>query len=114
MTFFFLGVSWCVRPTIALGYLCPGLCLCSTAVNECVEVSDNHWSSVFTQHHLSKGCPCQDFFQPCGHEETVDSSLEIFKLQSFILALELLDDDIARSAVTVEGDRVDRDLGSLR
>ena len=84
------------------------------AVNECVEVSDNRWSSVFTQHHLSKGCPCQDFLQPCGHEEAVDSSLVVFNLQSFILALMLPDDDIARSAVTVEGDRVDRDLGSLR
>ena len=28
-------------------------------------------------------------FQPCGHEEVVDSSLEIFNLQSFILALAL-------------------------
>ena len=76
--------------------------------------SENHlWSSVFT-HRLRKGCPCQDLLQPCGHKETVDSSLEIFSLQSFILALVLLDDDIARSAVTVEGDRADRDLSSLR
>ena len=28
-------------------------------------------------------------FQLCGHEEAVDSSLEIFNLQSFILALAL-------------------------
>ena len=46
-------------------------------------------SSVFTQHRLRKGCPCQDLLQPCGHEEAVDSSLEIFNLQSFILALAL-------------------------
>ena len=46
--------------------------------------------------------------------KAVDSSLETFNLQSFILALVLPDDDIARSAVTVEGDRADRDLGSLR
>ena len=72
------------------------------------------WSGVFTQHRLRKGCPCQDLLQPCGHEEAVDLSLEIFNLQSFILALVLPDDDIARSAVTVEGDRADRDLGSLR
>ena len=63
---------------------------------------------------LRKGCPCQDLLQPCGHEETVDSSLEIFSLQSFILVSALPDDDIAKSAVTVEGDREDRDLGSLR
>ena len=54
-------------------------------------------SSVFTQHRLRKGCPCQDLLQPCGHEEAVDSSLEIFNLQSFILVLVLPDDDIARS-----------------
>ena len=59
-------------------------------------------------------CPCQDLLQPCGHEEAVDLSLKIFNLQNFILALVLPDDDIARSAVTVEGDREDRHLGSLR
>ena len=49
-----------------------------------------------------------------GTRRAVDSSLEIFSLQSFILVLVLPDDDIAKSAVTVEGDRVDRDLSSLR
>ena len=58
-------------------------------------------------------------FQPCGHEEAVDSSLEIFNLQSFILALALPGDGhceelqakhiecppFTRSAVSVEGDR---------
>ena len=35
-------------------------------------------------------------------------------LCKFILALVLPDDDIAKSAVTVEGDRADRHLNSLR
>ena len=70
-------------------------------------------SGVFTQQRLRKGCPCQDLFHPCGHEEIVDSSLGIFNLQSFLLASVLPDDDIAKSAVTVENDR-SRDLGSLR
>ena len=50
---------------------------------------------------------------PCVHKEAIDLSLEIYNLQSFILELALPDDDIAKSAVTVEGDRADRDLGSL-
>ena len=54
-------------------------------------------SSVFTQHRLGKGCPCQDLLQPCGHEEAVDSSLEIFNLQSFTLALALQATDTVRS-----------------
>ena len=53
----------------------------------------------------SQSYPCQDLLQPCGHKTAVDSSLEIFNLQNFILALVLPDDDIAKSAVTIEGDR---------
>ena len=116
------------KPTIVLVYLRLGLEPCAApwrfayrhgiyvddvlgavygaTMDECVEICDNNlWSSVFTQYRPRKGCPCQDLLQPCWHKEAVDSSLENFNLQNFILALVLTDDDIVKSAVNVESDR---------
>ena len=53
---------------------------------------------------LRKGCPCQDllYVWAQGGRRLISGDLQLAK---FILELALPDDDIAKSAVTVEGDR---------